>query len=126
MADEMLTKNFSRKELACPDCGLCDMKPDFLAKLQQLRESWNRPLILNSAFRCPSHNKIVGGAADSQHLVGNAVDIHCIDSFERFGLLVRALSIGFRGIGISKDFIHIDMRDGSAVCWVYPVSNSKA
>ncbi len=126
MVDEMLTKNFSRTEMECPCCGVCEMKPEFMIKLQQLRDSWNRPIIIDSGFRCPSHNKIVGGEPDSQHLIGNAADILIEDNEERFGLLVRIFSIGFRGIGANEKYTHVDLRVGNAVCWLYPISNSKA
>ena len=35
------------------------------------------PLKVTSAFRCPVVNKSVGGVPASQHLLGQAADIHC-------------------------------------------------
>ena len=35
------------------------------------------PLIVNSAYRSPAVNKSVGGVPTSQHLLGQAADIHC-------------------------------------------------
>ncbi|AQS60252.1 hypothetical protein B0537_14920 [Desulforamulus ferrireducens] len=34
-----------------------------------------RPVIITSGYRCPAHNRAVGGARLSQHLYGNAADI---------------------------------------------------
>ena len=36
------------------------------------------PLIINSGFRSEAVNKAVGGAKESNHLTGCAVDIHCL------------------------------------------------
>ena len=60
--------------------------------LEELRRRWNRryvnplpasprggeeePIIINSGYRSPSVNKAVGGASNSNHLTGCAVDIH--------------------------------------------------
>ena len=53
--------------------------------LEQLRRRWNDlygegddPIIINSGFRSPEVNRVVGGATLSNHLTGCAVDIRCI------------------------------------------------
>lgn len=46
--------------------------------LQPLRDAWKQPIVVSSGFRCPVLNKVVGGVANSQHLVGEAVDIHTL------------------------------------------------
>ena len=43
--------------------------------VQQIRSGLGRPLILNSAFRSPLHNRSVGGATFSRHIYGDAADI---------------------------------------------------
>ncbi len=43
--------------------------------LDPLRQAWGRPLTVNSGYRCPALNRAVGGAAASQHLLGQAADI---------------------------------------------------
>lgn len=44
--------------------------------LDPLREAWGNPIIVSSGYRCPALNKVVGGASTSQHLLGQAADIH--------------------------------------------------
>lgn len=44
--------------------------------LDPLRESWGNPIIVSSGYRCQELNKAVGGAKTSQHLLGQASDIH--------------------------------------------------
>lgn len=53
--------------------------------LETLRDEWNRrygegddPVIINSGYRSPQVNKAVGGAQNSNHLTGCAVDIRCL------------------------------------------------
>lgn len=43
--------------------------------LDPLRVKWGKPLIVSSGYRCPEVNKAVGGAHNSQHLEGRAVDL---------------------------------------------------
>ena len=51
--------------------------------LEELRRRWNNiygegdaPIIINSGYRSEAVNKAVGGAPNSNHLTGCAVDIH--------------------------------------------------
>lgn len=44
--------------------------------LQVIRDHYNRPVVVHSAFRSAALNKAIGGAARSQHLTGQAADFH--------------------------------------------------
>lgn len=46
--------------------------------LDPLREAWGAPIIVDSGYRCPALNRIVKGSATSQHLTGQAADIHTL------------------------------------------------
>jgi len=43
--------------------------------LQPLRDALGSPVNLNSGYRCPSLNRAIGGAKNSQHMSGQAADI---------------------------------------------------
>lgn len=46
--------------------------------LEPLRVAMKEPIKIGSGFRCEALNKAVGGASNSQHMKGQAVDL-CID-----------------------------------------------
>lgn len=43
--------------------------------LDPLREWYGKPITVNSGYRSPQLNRLVGGAANSQHVKGEAADI---------------------------------------------------
>ena len=43
--------------------------------LDPLREAYGKPITVTSGYRCPRLNRAVGGAANSQHIKGEAADI---------------------------------------------------
>jgi hypothetical protein len=66
---------------------------------------------ITSFYRCPTYNKSIGGAINSMHLKGRAVDIaQTFDNIDEF--IQLASEIGFTTILYypSKKFFHIDTR----------------
>lgn len=47
--------------------------------LEPLRSIVNEPIIISSGYRCPILNATVGGVPNSQHIKGEAADIHLCD-----------------------------------------------
>ncbi len=43
--------------------------------LEPLRQAWGQPIFVNSGYRSPELNRVVGGVPNSQHLLGQAADI---------------------------------------------------
>jgi hypothetical protein len=43
--------------------------------LDPLREAYGKPIRVNSGYRSPRLNLVIGGAKNSQHMTGEAVDI---------------------------------------------------
>ena len=116
-----LTKNFSRSEFTCRcGCGLSMVSPHLLESLQRAREALGKSIRINSGFRCKDHNKAVEGAENSEHLTGEAVDISCENSAERWELL-GILQSYFTRIGFAKNFIHVGVSPtkDQRVLWLY-------
>lgn len=47
--------------------------------LDPLREEYGKPILVESGYRNHRLNKLVGGSKTSQHLTGQAADIHTIE-----------------------------------------------
>ena len=67
--------------------------------LDPLREAWGQPIIVSSGYRCPRLNQIVRGAPSSQHLLGQAADIHTVsdrpEDNKRLFQLIQSLHLPF-------------------------------
>lgn len=110
-----LTKNFTRQEFACNGANCCNhsspINPRLVCALQVLRDCAGVPLHITSGFRCNKHNKVVGGANNSQHVYGIAADIRTPKGFAPRTLFVLAETTGlFDGIGVYDWGIHVDLR----------------
>ncbi len=111
--------NFSPAEIACRGTGKLLVNEDALNRLQELRVTLGKPLIVNSAYRSPEHNTKVGGAKASKHLEGTAFDIS-MANHDPASFIAAARKAGFKGIGTypRSNFIHIDT--GPARSWGEP------
>lgn len=115
---------FKPKEFECKcGCGVGfeEMDKDILDKLDTARAIAGIPFKLNSAMRCSTHNKKIGGSITSSHLKGFAVDIAANTSTERYKILGALFEVGFNRIGIAKNFIHVDIDPSkdSELIWLY-------
>lgn len=102
--------NFKIKEFACKD-GSDEIKieDELVEKLQIIRSYYNSPVTINSAYRTPSWNAAVGGVKNSNHVLGKAADIR-VKGHTPNEVAAFAKKIGFRGVGLYKDFVHVDTR----------------
>ena len=104
-------RHFSPVEFRCKcgcGAGMEKMDADLLHLLDEARDLAGTPFSLTSAYRCPKHNKAVGGVPTSAHTRGYAVDIRCVDSHSRFVILQALLEVGFRRIELAPTWIHVD------------------
>ncbi len=113
--------HFKDEELRCPCCGLNNVKIELLSILEKARIIYGKPLIINSASRCPKYNQQISGIPGGAHITGEAVDIACHFSQDRFKLIQTFFGLGINRLGIAKSFLHIDISDSlpQTVFWMY-------
>lgn len=107
-----MTKNFSRHEFACRDsCGLDNISPRLVQILQAIRDHYDKPVHITSGLRCPKYNRKVGGARNSQHMLGTAADISIEGIAPRdVARFAKTLMPGWGGIKTYATFCHVDVR----------------
>lgn len=112
-----LSDDFNVSEFACHGSGCCSkvqIDEQLVKYVQKIRDHFKVPVTVNSGYRCPTHNKRVGGATNSYHAYGMAADIS-VKGVAPAEVAKYAESIGIKGIGLyetDKDgyFVHVDTR----------------
>lgn len=121
--DKLLSENFRVREFRCKDgSNTIFIDSDLVALLQHIRNHFNRPVVITSAYRTVTHNKAVGGSPKSQHLYGMAADIQVADTPPEFvAQYAETLLPGTGGIGVypkkkgrAKGWVHVDVRKTKA------------
>lgn len=124
--EEKLSSNFDWSEFDSKDGA--KMTPEVKANIKELaknleviRSAVGTPLIINSGYRSPAHNKAVGGRSASFHMTGQASDfysktvptkkIHAI-----IENLIQSGKIKQGGLGLYPTWIHYDIR-GTKARW---------
>lgn len=112
-----LSANLKSREFDCHGSGCCSstlIDEKLVEYIQKIRDHFGKPVNISSGYRCPTHNKNVGGATGSYHAKGQAADIY-ISGVAPAEIAKYAESIGILGIGLyetSTDgyFVHVDTR----------------
>lgn len=121
----MHSEHFSEKELSCHcpliHLGGAKVTQPLLNALERFRDIVGQPVLINDAYRCPSHNKEVGGVPNSQHVLGNAADIRVkgFTAQELFEIAIQVPLIHGFGRDDFKSYLHIDVRPLPYVMWCY-------
>lgn len=114
---KQLTKNINASELKCKCGSGHDTKID-ITHVNNIQKFMDKngydKVIFSSGYRCPKHDKAVGGSGVGQHVNGRATDA----CFYKKGKLVsskevccKAQDFGFRGIAyIDVAYVHLDNR----------------
>ena len=115
-----MTEHFSRGEFRSSDGAHFpyEVKQNLQVlaeQLEVLREHFQKPITINSGYRSPKWNAKVGGAENSQHLLGKAADI-IIEGVspdevaDAIDFLIENKMMKQGGLGRYVDFTHYDIR----------------
>jgi zinc D-Ala-D-Ala carboxypeptidase len=107
--------NFSAGEFKCQHCQADGIKEELVAKLQELRTRYGKPMRITSGYRCPQHPIEAKKSSPGAHALGLAADVG-VEGSEAHKVLQIAFELGFTGIGVQQKgsgrFIHLDIRNG--------------
>ena len=115
-----LSPHFNAREFRC-SCGKSHetlLASELVDKLETLYTALNcSKIIVTSGYRCPEHDKAVGGTSSGQHTKGNAVDVCCYGQdgqpISSKTVCCKAQDLGFTGIAnitSSYQYTHLDVR----------------
>ena len=117
MTDEQL-KYFTLDEFKCKETGENRINPEFVKKLDKLRELCGFPFVITSGYRSPKHSIEIKKTKPGKHAEGIAADIKA-NSVQAYTIMKYAFELGFKGIARGNGFVHIDDRTGAGVSWPY-------
>lgn len=108
-----VSKNFTVKEFACNDgTDVILINPMLVNLLQTIRDHFNAPITINSAYRTVAYNsRVSGSSSESQHCNGNAADIVVKGVRPKdVADYVEKLLANTGGVGRYTTFTHVDVR----------------
>lgn len=116
-----ITEHFTREEFDCHDhtpypSEWIPVLKNLCAQLEVIRSVWNLPIKVISGYRTLEYNTKISGASDSYHMKGMASDIQIAgipakDVHKAIKDLFIAGKIRIGGLGLYKDFVHVDTRE---------------
>jgi zinc D-Ala-D-Ala carboxypeptidase len=110
---------FKIEDFACSETGLNEIRYDFVSALDDLRGVCGFPFIITSGYRSPCHSSEAAKVSPGQHAQGTAADIKVTGGAQRYAIVNNAIRLGFKGIGVAKNFVHVDRRDTEPMLWRY-------
>jgi len=117
-----LFPHFNAREFRC-SCGKSHetlLASELVDKLEALYTALNcSKIIVTSGYRCPEHDKAIGGTSSGQHTKGTAADVCCYGQdgqpISSKTVCCKAQDLGFTGIAnitSSYQYTHLDVRTG--------------
>lgn len=114
--DRQISKHFALHEFKCKESSTIKYSEETVTLLERIFFLCNKisKAIITSGYRTPEYSVKVGGTKDDGHTVGIAVDVKWYDKQNHIippkYIACVAQDIGFTGIGIMKNSIHLDTR----------------
>lgn len=108
---KQLQRHFIGAEMACKDGAAEYMyAPELMRILENIREHFGKPVIINSGYRTPEWNTKIGGAKNSYHMKGMAADIVVKGVSSKQVAEYASVIMQNGGVIRYTNFTHIDVR----------------
>ena len=114
--DKQLSPHFWLHEFACKESNIIKYSDETITLLEKIFDACSKvgKAIITSGYRTPEYSVKVSGSKNDGHVVGIAVDVKWYDKSNKLiapkYIACVAQDIGFTGIGIMKNSIHLDTR----------------
>jgi uncharacterized protein YcbK (DUF882 family) len=121
-----LSENFSSVEFDC-HCRCCKrtlIHGELISGLEAIRALLSCPITINSGYRCMNHQLELArrgfetAVGISSHEAGAAADL-ATGRHSGIELEKAARKAGFRAVGVSGNWIHVDLRSDRDRSWLY-------
>jgi zinc D-Ala-D-Ala carboxypeptidase len=93
------------------DAEIVGLQPKLVEMLDNARDVAGIPFIITSGLRTMDANALAGGAHNSSHLRGLAVDLAVGGDMDRFLITKALLAAGFNRVGLYVSHVHGDCDD---------------
>lgn len=117
MRDETAKRKRLKNKTSDPNV-LLNMNTLIMCILNPLQERFMVPIIIESGYRSTQLNKLVGGTANSQHLVGRAADIRPVYGSENYSEVLQAMFEWLRDYSSFDQLIYYPRRGFIHVSYV--------
>ena len=117
-AEDNLSAHLSHNEFRCKcsrtECHFTLVDEHLINCFEKLRARWEKPILVNSGFRCQAHNKATNGSVpNSRHTTGEAIDLRKPSDPEQAKLFQQLCKDIFPHIIPYKGFVHCDLGDNN-------------
>lgn len=114
-----IARNFTLDEIACRHCNEVKfVSYELIEVAQAVRDYFGKPIRL-VGYRCPEHNKAIGGDDNSGHMYGKALDLSAwnndIPPIDIYNFVKEFKEV--EGLGIYSGHVHIDQHHNKRTTW---------
>ena len=114
--DKQLSPHFKLSDFKCKESNIIKYSDELIALLEKIFTTCKNisDKKVENGYRTPDYSVKVGGSRNDGHTVGIAIDIIFYDNANKIispkVMACICQDLGFTGIGIMKDSIHLDVR----------------
>lgn len=113
------SKEQDSRLFTCSQTAEAGISTAFVHRLDELRHRCGFAFKISSGYRSPKHTAEAKKASPGTHSQGIAADILVFGGDQRRRVVEEAIKMGFNGIGVAEEFVHVDTRETAEIMWTY-------